>query len=305
MSDSLLNNIVNDKEPSSLVVIHDTYLHRGRALLSAFIQTQTRGHLQSSSTEAIVAVLSDQLPSAFVKNFPSTSITTIDAFNLCASGAEHAAATMTSKIYNAVISSIQGKENVLVVLDSLVLILGNDSGSNCAILLRELMEAANIRRVVVVLHADLVNSQTRISVNHLATTSIALRPLSPSESTGGLYQGACSVYHRRKSGKILQSNEWYSLDAALLLLTSPAIKPVSAEPLPEATEAPLDSLTFNALTINAEQKRAKDAVALPYTMTPLQKKKELQRATSTSRIAYEPDAADDIDVEDPDEDLDY
>lgn len=67
---------------------------------------------------------------------------------------------------------------------------------------------------------------------------------------------------------------------------------------------PAANLTFN-LRLSDREREARSHLVLPYTYTAKEKAAQLSgRGETGGQIFYEPDAADDIDEEDPDDDLD-
>ncbi|CAM2110642.1 unnamed protein product [Caretta caretta] len=74
-----------------------------------------------------------------------------------------------------------------------------------------------------------------------------------------------------------------------------------AEP-PSAAD-PTANLTFN-LRLSDTERQARDGLLLPFHFTAQKKSSLLEASANAGKIFYEPDAADDLDEEDPDDDLD-
>ncbi|XP_045680193.1 elongator complex protein 5 isoform X3 [Phyllostomus hastatus] len=86
------------------------------------------------------------------------------------------------------------------------------------------------------------------------------------------------------------------------------VSPLKSQPHPDPLTPPVDPtthLTFN-LHLSKKEKEAKDSLTLPFQFSSEKQQALLCRGLgqATSRIFYEPDAYDDLDQEDPDDDLD-
>ncbi|XP_066120189.1 elongator complex protein 5 isoform X2 [Saccopteryx bilineata] len=101
--------------------------------------------------------------------------------------------------------------------------------------------------------------------------------------------------------------QWFSIlpDFSLDLQ---GVSPLKSQPHPDAYTSPVDlstHLTFN-LHLSKKEKEAKDSLTLPFQFSSEKQHALLRRGLgqATSHIFYEPDAYDDLDQEDPDDDLD-
>ncbi|XP_048477075.1 elongator complex protein 5, partial [Rhincodon typus] len=139
-------------------------------------------------------------------------------------------------------------------------------------------EGLTVRRLLALLHADLHQPELPEALAQLGTTVITVTP-SP-EGTwsreSSLTPNVASIVHKRKSGKVLQQ----------------------VEPDPAA------NLPFN-LRLTEEEREARKQVPLPYHFSTEKKMSLLHGGPGDSRIYYQPDDADDVDEEDPDDDLDF
>lgn len=101
--------------------------------------------------------------------------------------------------------------------------------------------------------------------------------------------------------------QWFSIlpDFSLDLQEGPRLE---CQPYPDPYTAPVDPtthLTFN-LRLSKKEKEARDGLTLPFQFSS-EKQQALLRpgqGQAASHIFYEPDAYDDLDQEDPDDDLD-
>ncbi|RHZ86200.1 hypothetical protein Glove_53g22 [Diversispora epigaea] len=120
--------------------------------------------------------------------------------------------------------------------------------------------------------------------------------------------GICIIEHRKKSGKIIYETNAYYVDESTGDLKIQPVNEINEESKLENTLDPTTAnLLFN-LSLTDEQKKEKNKVILPYVkiQDQYEANNPLTSLTSTSgtgTIYYEPDDADDIDEEDPDEDL--
>ncbi|XP_023586878.1 elongator complex protein 5 [Trichechus manatus latirostris] len=137
----------------------------------------------------------------------------------------------------------------------------------------------------------------------------ALSSLAQAEVTlsGMLSQTSASIVYRRPRQRPTRQTQCFSIlpDFSLNLQ---GVLPLESQPHPGPPTTQVDPtthLTFN-LRLSKKEKEAKDSLTLPFHFS-----SEKQQALlcpgpgqATSRIFYEPDAYDDLDQEDPDDDLD-
>uniref|UniRef100_A0A9L0RS42 Elongator complex protein 5 n=1 Tax=Equus caballus TaxID=9796 RepID=A0A9L0RS42_HORSE len=137
----------------------------------------------------------------------------------------------------------------------------------------------------------------------------ALSSLAQAEVTlsGAMGQASAHILYRRPRQRPTHQTQWFSIlpDFSLDLRRGP---PLELQRHPDPHTPPVDpttQLTFN-LHLSKEEKEAKDSLTLPFQFSS-EKQQALLRpgpSQATSRIFYEPDAYDDLDQEDPDDDLD-
>ncbi|XP_046317952.2 elongator complex protein 5 isoform X1 [Marmota monax] len=125
---------------------------------------------------------------------------------------------------------------------------------------------------------------------------------------GGLMgQASAHVLFRKPQQRPTYQTSWFSIlpDFSLDLQEGP---PLGSQHHPDPHTAlvdPTTHLTFN-LHLSKEEREAKDSLILPFQFSS-EKQQVLLRPVpgqATSHIFYEPDAYDDLDQEDPDDDLD-
>nr|XP_060635860.1 elongator complex protein 5 [Anolis sagrei ordinatus] len=194
-----------------------------------------------------------------------------------------------------------------LVLDSLSwLLLRLPFPSVCQVL-AQLPKRANtvgvrIRTFVALLHGDLHPPEQLKALHALARSVVTLK-----QGDGGP-RVAVTLYRKRRN-KVVQKKEYFTVlpGFALKHLGEPSPAAVSGEVTEkdDATDVadPTANLTFN-LRLSEAERRAKESVPLPYQFSDEKKSSLLQGPTGQGKIYYEPDAADDIDDEDPDDDLD-
>ncbi|XP_055867965.1 elongator complex protein 5-like [Biomphalaria glabrata] len=178
-----------------------------------------------------------------------------------------------------------------ILFDSLTLpILLRQVPQTCAVLHR-LITNENVLQVLALIHKDIHDQHTCDLLSSLATSIVDVSPVS-------LLQHKHNIRHCRVTGKVFKTVESVTYDSELNVKTitpwtSTTDVPASSITGPQVD--PLAKLSFN-LSLTETEKEARSQVKLPYI-------KDIETEIS-SRIIYQPDEADDIDDEDPDEDLD-
>nr|XP_028559070.1 elongator complex protein 5 [Podarcis muralis] len=202
-----------------------------------------------------------------------------------------------------------------IVLDSLSwLLLRLPFAGVCQVLpqLPRRAKAAGLKiaRLVTLVHGDLHHLGQLETLHALARVVVALEPAPWNVSQRDEAPRVAVTLHRKKGGKVLRKKERFMLLPGFLLKhlgelprdgVSEGDRPEDGKALPTAD--PAANLTFN-LRLSESERRAKESVPLPYQFSDEKKSSLLQTPTSQGKIYYEPDAADDIDEEDPDDDLD-
>ncbi|XP_061447018.1 elongator complex protein 5 isoform X13 [Rhineura floridana] len=202
-----------------------------------------------------------------------------------------------------------------VMLDSLSwLLLRLPFPSVCQVLAqlprRAKVTGMRIARLVALLHGDLHQPGQLETLHALARAVVMLEPAPGTATPGDEAPRVAVTSHRKKGGKALQKKEHFTVLPGFILkhLGELPQHGISKEDSTEdgrvpATADPTANLTFN-LCLSEAQRQAKESVPLPYHFSQEKKSSLLQTPASQGKIYYEPDAADDIDEEDPDDDLD-
>ncbi|KAM5125671.1 elongator complex protein 5, partial [Mantella aurantiaca] len=190
----------------------------------------------------------------------------------------------------------QSPSPVTIVLDSLSWILLRCPLPSVCHTLRELSgpqvkEGSRDLRVLTLLHADLHDGGVVRSVCALCDSVIHI--------THGGERTGVTVTQRKRSGRVVTSKEMFGVLEDFSLETTET----ESEP-PSRTEVdPTVNLTFN-LRLSETERERKESATLPYTFSDNKKSSLLQSSGSSGKIFYDPDPADDLDDEDPDDDLD-
>ncbi|XP_059831246.1 elongator complex protein 5 isoform X1 [Hypanus sabinus] len=159
-------------------------------------------------------------------------------------------------------------------------------------------------RVLGLLHADLHQPQELEVVAQMANAVVSLTPVPQGHQCCREFpaHAIATCFHRRKSGKVHRTVEYFTVEDGLGLRTAGVPFP---EEMPTETSVKTDptaDLTFN-LRLTAEEQQARSSVPLPYHLSPARKAALLQ-GEGRGKIHYQPDTGDDFDEEDPDDDLD-
>ncbi|XP_021550216.2 elongator complex protein 5 [Neomonachus schauinslandi] len=154
-------------------------------------------------------------------------------------------------------------------------------------------------RVLGLLHEELHGPGPLGALSSLAQTEVTL--------SGAMGQASAHILSRRPRQRPALQTQWFSIlpDFSLDLQGGPLLE---SQPHPDPHTAPVDPtahVTFN-LHLSKKEREAKDSLTLPFQFSS-EKQQALLRpgpGQATSHIFYEPDAYDDLDQDDPDDDLD-
>ncbi|XP_062994727.1 elongator complex protein 5 [Elgaria multicarinata webbii] len=298
-----------------LVLLQDSVSCEGRSLLKSFVAA-------SAQRGEAVHVLSFDVPEEEFKAGFGTEVTSRisfhDAFRDPLGWAgedggltlgEFSAPGLVARLAPAA----QGPATV--VLDSLSwLLLRLPFPGVCQVLAqlprRASLAGLRITRFVTLLHGDLHQLGQLEALRALARVVVTLEPAPQALTWGDAAPQVAVTWHRKRGGKVVRKKEYVTVLPGFVLkhLGEPPQDGISREEDPEegkvpAVADPTANLTFN-LRLSEAERRAKESVPLPYHFSEEKKSSLLQTPTSQGKIYYEPDAADDIDDEDPDDDLD-
>ncbi|KAB5579384.1 hypothetical protein PHYPO_G00194440 [Pangasianodon hypophthalmus] len=193
----------------------------------------------------------------------------------------------------------QAKASVLVI-DSLSWVVRHHDTVAVCQELQKLRKGGSVRLIFGLLHTDLHQQGVVGTVSHLASTVISVTPVNNAR------YAVAKISHRKKSGKVMQKEEFFTLteDLTLSIETKPNQSGNVETDLHTKSEVdPASNLTFN-LRLSEVEREAKEKVPLPFVFSEEKKSALLRPGRGSGRIMYEPDANDDIDEEDPDDDLD-
>lgn len=184
---------------------------------------------------------------------------------------------------------------VTIVLDSLSWILARCPVPWVCHLLRELSGQQSKQgdtRVVALLHEDLHDPGVLQSVSLLADSLINFTD--PGEKL------RATVTQRKRSGRLVTHTEHFRMCDDFSLET---VSEIEKEPEDIAQVDPTVNLTFN-LRLSETERERRESATLPYTFTDSKKRSLLQASGGSAKIFYDPEPIDDVDEDDPDDDLD-
>ncbi|XP_058139613.1 elongator complex protein 5 isoform X2 [Dasypus novemcinctus] len=154
-------------------------------------------------------------------------------------------------------------------------------------------------RVLGLVHEELHGPGPMGALSSLAQTEVTLG--------GVLGQTSAHILCRRPQQRPSHQTQWFSIlpDFSLDLQGGPPLES-QPHPVPHTSSVdPTAHLTFN-LRLSKKEREAKDSLTLPFQFSSEKQQVLLRSGPSqaSSHIFYEPDAYDDLDQEDPDDDLD-
>ncbi|KAI5280802.1 elongator complex protein 5 isoform X3 [Manis pentadactyla] len=153
--------------------------------------------------------------------------------------------------------------------------------------------------VLGLLHEELHGPGPMVALSSLAQAEVTL--------SGTVGQASAHILYRRPQQRPTHETLWFSIlpDFSLHLQRG---SPLESQLYPDLHTHPVDPmthLTFN-LHLSKKEREAKDSLILPFQFSSEKQQALLYPGPgqATSHIFYEPDACDDLDQEDPDDDLD-
>ncbi|XP_076318375.1 elongator complex protein 5 isoform X2 [Tachypleus tridentatus] len=191
----------------------------------------------------------------------------------------------------------QENENIIITVDGLSNVLLHISMPEIYQMFHKLLShSCKVKQVVALVHKDVHDSGTVTALEHLASAVIQVHA---SEIGSSLM--ICHTLYKKPTGKVLREEEQlcitdsHDIKNIEIPLHKKVVRP---EPIIHQTPDPAANLTFN-LTLKDDEKKARDQLVLPYTREAVS-----LSSGGTGKIFYEPDEADDLDEDDPDDDLD-
>lgn len=154
-------------------------------------------------------------------------------------------------------------------------------------------------RVLGLLHEELHSPSLVGALSSLAQSEVTL--------SGRMSEALTANILCQKAGhRPLHQTQWFSIlpDFTVSLQRAPSLESQPLDPHKHQVD-PMSHLTFN-LHLSEKEKEAKDSLVLPFHFSSEKQQALLHPGPgqATSHIFYEPDAYDDLDQEDPDDDLD-
>lgn len=164
-------------------------------------------------------------------------------------------------------------------------------------------QACEVIQTVALVHCDLHSENVLSCLNHVASTTVELEQKINHIKDGSGTVCYLNITHCKKTGKIQRKKEGYRIEQDFQITIIPLNKEEQGKSNVLAAENPdvTSDLTFN-LTLTDQQKEARANLQLPYLLNEKIKQNQLDLGNK-SQIFYEADEADDMDEEDPDDDL--
>ncbi|XP_027024879.1 elongator complex protein 5 isoform X1 [Tachysurus fulvidraco] len=297
----MLSEVLQGTEPGGFVIIRDSVYYSGRPLLKYYINCALK------RGEA-VHVLGFEVPEHdFSAKLDSSCLNLFHFHNAYSDPlgwtrqslftVKHFSATDITKL----LQETQHAKASVLVIDSLSFVVRHhDPVAVCQELQKLRKAGSSVRMIFGLLHMDLHQQGVMGALSHLASTVISVTPVNNAR------YAVANTTHRKKSGKVMQKEEFFSLteDLTLSIETKPnQFGNVQTDLHIESEVDPVSNLTFN-LRLSEVEREAKEKVALPFVFSEKKKSALLRQGQGSGRVMYEPDANDDFDEEDPDDDLD-
>ncbi|XP_060791526.1 elongator complex protein 5 [Neoarius graeffei] len=296
----MLSEVFEGTESGGFIIIRDTACYSGRRLLKYYINCALK------RGEA-VHVLGFEVPKhELCAELDSSSLHLFHFHNAYADPLGWTEQSLfTVKRFSAteiarLLQESQHAKAPVLVIDSLSWVVRHHDTVAVCQELQKLRKEGSVRMIFGLLHTDLHQQGIVGAVSHLASSVISVMPVNSAR------YAVAKTSQRKKSGKVVQKEEFFSLteDLTLSIETKPTQSGNVQTDLHTKSEVdPTSNLTFN-LRLSEVEREAREQVALPFVFSEEKKSALLRPGHSSGHIMYEPDANDDIDEEDPDDDLD-
>jgi len=279
----MLNDLLKGHEKSRLILISDSIDAPGKTLLMNWIVElyERVDSIVLLCTECQCEYYKSWLPEDILKR-----VTFIDGRDIITKEED------LLSVVSCALTVVRGQAAVL--FDSLSLHIIMQQPPSVCTTLHKIASEKQVCQVVCVLHHDVHDQQSCQLLHHMASTVLSLS----SEEQG---VQVCCVRHLRPTGKVFKTEECFSADENFHIQN---IKPFCQRAKGKSQyfqdsskDDPIKNLPFN-LSLTETEKVARSQVVLPYESTG-----SGDKTSSSGRIHYEPDDADDLDEEDPDDDL--
>ncbi|XP_028394051.1 elongator complex protein 5-like [Dendronephthya gigantea] len=309
----MLEDLVSGKERSRFILVHDSINHRGNCILNYI----TQGLLKR--LDIIILFQLDR----HLLNFNDNRLYVYDGYMdplkwiTGRSGTTGISESISKPFFlkNIVSKHIQNDERftsllsdklnkVGIIIYSLTNVIAHqDVNALC----RDLFEVINfhtktfeVSQTVALVHSDVHDENTLFPLNYIASTIIELKNHVDKKDCAGHF---VTITHCKNSGKLHRKREAYQIDSECHVNVIP-IEDNDTGQEPAALSEIVDissNLTFK-LSLTEEQKQARAQLQLPYLLDDRTKKTQLDLGKK-SQIFYQADEVDDLDEEDPDDDL--
>ncbi|XP_078061232.1 elongator complex protein 5 [Mustelus asterias] len=310
----MLQGLSGGAEPAGLLLIADSFECEGRSLLKSFL---TSAALREEPVHVFNFELSESEFSTGLDDGVKARLHFHDGYSDPLNWEQRGTFSIDGLTAPELLRRVSAvptapRQPCIVVLDSLSwILLRRPIGQVCRVLQDFQRGAAGaglqIRKVMGLLHRDLHQPEELEALSHIASTVVTLTasPECSGLRTEFLPYAVATTTLKRKSGRVLKKEEYFTIEERFTLR-------MSAEPLPGPESAgvgdtgsvdPAANLTFN-LRLTEEERRARQGVTLPFHFSTEKKLSLLEGSGGEGRIYYQPDPADDVDDEDPDDDLD-
>ncbi|KAM9500280.1 elongator complex protein 5 isoform 2-T2 [Clarias gariepinus] len=295
----MLSEVLEGAESGGLVIIRDTACYSGRRLLKYYMNCALkRGDaIHVLGFEVPENKVCAKLDSNYLHLFRFHN-----AYTDPLGWTEQSLFTVknfTATEITQLLQETQHTEAPLLFIDSLSWVVRHHDTVAVCQELQKLKKGGSVKMIFGLLHADLHQQAVVSTISHLASTVISVKPVH------NACHAVAETSQRRKSGKVVQKEEIFSLteDLTLSIETKPSQSGNVQTDLHTKPEVdPTSNLTFN-LRLSEVEREAKEKVALPFVFSDEKKSALLRPGRGSGRIMYEPDANDDFDEEDPDDDL--
>ncbi|XP_053484999.1 elongator complex protein 5 isoform X3 [Ictalurus furcatus] len=297
----MLSEVLQGAESGGFVIIRDTACYSGRRLLKYYINCALkRGEaVHVLGFEVPEHELCAGLDSNYLHlfHFHSAYTDPLGWTKQSLFTVKHFSATEITLLLQ---ETHHANASVLVIDSLSWVVRHHDTVTVCQELQKLRKAGGSVRMIFGLLHTDLHQQGIVGTVSHVASTVISVTPMNNAR------YAMAKTSQRKKSGKVMQKEEFFSLteDLTLSIETKPNQSGNVQTDLHTKSEVdPTSNLTFN-LHLSEVEREAREKVALPFVFSEEKKSALLRPGRGSGRIMYEPDANDDIDEEDPDDDLD-
>ncbi|XP_075763169.1 elongator complex protein 5 isoform X1 [Pelodiscus sinensis] len=294
-----------------LVLIQDTVDCEGRSLLKTFVAASVR---RGESVHVFGFEIPEEEFRAGFDPDVAAQLLYQDGFTdpLCWNGKTGGFRVEEFSVLGVVTRLQRGPVgSATIILDSLSwLLLRRPVPALCQTLAQIPRAAANaglrVTRIVVLLHGDLHPLGLVDTLHSLARAVVWVGPAPEGMRSKEDAHQLASMLQRKGSGKVVKKEEYFSILTGFTLKAFG--EPTRNTPPDEDADShsAVDTaayLTFN-LQLSDTERQARDRVPLPFHFSAQKKSSLLEASAGTGKIYYEPDATDDLDEEDPDDDLD-